>query len=395
MCIITGRPVPPGTVHNHIFRTWDPPPMRFLLLNTDYPSFLSEMYGRAPGLDRAPYEVQVQARNDTFFGVGDAYSRALGARGHEAVDVHLNNRHMQLAWARERGRPPALWRSRLPSFRLRRGIVPWLEFGSDHNWLVDVLRQQIADFKPEVILNHDIAWLAPEDLRSMAGPDCVLIGQHAASPWPAGDYTRYDLILSSWPPTIARMRAVGVRADHLGLAFDPRVLDHLGTPARDLPLTFIGSFSEVHAERTRFIEELSRARPDLSIYAPSLDGIRSSSPIRGRYVGPAFGIDMFRVLRRSQVTINHHGVRPAHANNMRLFEATGVGALLLTDAKPDLERYFIPGREVVTYTSVSEALAAIDRAVSGSYSQVAENGAARTNREHTWKHRIDDLLRLL
>ena len=31
---------------------------------------------------------------------------------------------------------------------------------------------------------------------------------------------------------------------------------------------------------------------------------------------------------------------PAHANNLRLYEATGVGAMLLTDWKPDLAELF-------------------------------------------------------
>jgi hypothetical protein len=42
---------------------------------------------------------------------------------------------------------------------------------------------------------------------------------------------------------------------------------------------------------------------------------------------------MYRVLECSKIVINHHGDVAPWANNLRLFEATGTGALLLTDWK--------------------------------------------------------------
>ena len=41
----------------------------------------------------------------------------------------------------------------------------------------------------------------------------------------------------------------------------------------------------------------------------------------------------------------------SYANNMRLYEATGVGALLVTDWKENLGEMFEPGKEVVAYRS--------------------------------------------
>ena len=60
------------------------------------------------------------------------------------------------------------------------------------------------------------------------------------------------------------------------------------------------------------------------------------------------------VLRDSRITLNHHGNVPAFANNLRLYEATGVGTLLITDWKPDLHEVFEPGKEVVAYRSTGE-----------------------------------------
>jgi hypothetical protein len=369
--------------------------MRFLLLNTDYPAFMDQLYRQEPGLQSASYAEQMRARNATFFGVGDAYARALRQRGHDAHDIHMNNPTLQAAWVREHG--PRHLRRRFPSarVRLRRGIVPWVERRPDHGWLVEVLAAQIDHHRPDVVLNHDISWLSPTMLRQIIGPSACLVGQHAAPPYPAADYTPYDLVVSSWPPTIERMRAAGIRTEHLGLGFDPSVLEHIVTSNRDLPITFVGSLSAIHGDRTGLIEAMCTAHPEMRVFAPSIAGLSRSSPIRGCYSGPAFGLAMFEVLARSQVTINHHGFREPHANNMRLFEATGAGALLLTDAKPDLNRYFTPGSEVLTYDGIDQCVSAVSKLADMTRRGVARAGQQRTLRDHTWERRIEQLLSLL
>src|ERR1051326_2029511 len=77
--------------------------MRFVILNTDYPEFLTWLYTQNPGLEGASYPEQLRVRMDTCFGVADFYSSNLRRLGHEAWDIHANNQRLQSAWARERG----------------------------------------------------------------------------------------------------------------------------------------------------------------------------------------------------------------------------------------------------------------------------------------------------
>src|SRR5262245_52675375 len=77
--------------------------MRILVLNADYPRFLSWLYRRQPGLGNADYAAQMSARNASLFGVADFYSRNFSALGHTAAELHVNNAWLQTAWARERG----------------------------------------------------------------------------------------------------------------------------------------------------------------------------------------------------------------------------------------------------------------------------------------------------
>lgn len=109
-------------------------------------------------------------------------------------------------------------------------------------------------------------------------------------------------------------------------------------------------------------------------------------------------MDMYRALARSRITLNRHiNVAENYANNMRLYEATGVGALLLTDRKDNLGDLFEIGKEVVAYSSAEEAaelvryyLAHPDEAQT-----IARAGQARTLREHTYRHRMEELIPIL
>ena len=103
--------------------------MRILVLNADYPRFLTWFYRGQPGLENAAYATQMAARNASLFGVADFYSRNFAALGHPATEIHINNPWLQAAWAREHGMAVEAPRShppRLAAPRFRRGCsAPW------------------------------------------------------------------------------------------------------------------------------------------------------------------------------------------------------------------------------------------------------------------------------
>ena len=99
---------------------------------------------------------------------------------------------------------------------------------------------------------------------------------------------------------------------------------------------------------------------------------------------------MFRQLRASRVALNTHIDISTHsASNMRLFEATGVGACLLTDWKENLCELFEPDAEVVAYRDAGgvrregevSARARVARR------EIAAAGQRRTLREHSFASR--------
>jgi len=351
--------------------------MRILILNADYPDFLRALYRQTPGLAESPYTRQMEARNASLFGVADFYSRNLRAHGHEALEIHVNNPWLQAAWAREHGVSAPLpaassalpqrqsqWKARLIAItkstlrplarRLRvRGLT-----------LVEqrILAAQIEDFQPHIVLNHDMAYVDNTFLRSVRGSGRKIVGQLAA-PLPADrNLDAYDLIISSLPNFVEWFRAHGLRAEYNKLAFEPRALQELGpAPERDIDVSFVGSLSHEHTSRIALLEYVARHVP-LKVWGSGIQGLPASSPLHACYQGEAWGREMYNILRRSRITLNHHiDLAEGWANNMRLYEATGMGAMLLTDRKKNLHEIFAPGRHVAVYGSLEECVREIAR----------------------------------
>jgi len=107
---------------------------------------------------------------------------------------------------------------------------------------------------------------------------------------------------------------------------------------------------------------------------------------------------MLRVLARARVCINRHiDVAEGNANNMRLFEATGAGALLATESAPNLGDLFGPGEEVVAYDGeehlVEQVRALLDD--EPRRARIAAAGHARTLADHTYRRRMGQLADVL
>ena len=124
----------------------------------------------------------------------------------------------------------------------------------------------------------------------------------------------------------------------------------------------------------------------------------ADSPIRERYRGEAWGLDMYRLLSRSAVALNRHiDAAEGFANNMRLYEATGVGALLLTDGGRNLSDLFEPGSEIETYATEAELVDKLRHylAAADERAAIAAAGHERTLRDHTYAVRMRELEALL
>jgi hypothetical protein len=384
--------------------------LRVLIINTDYSGFLDCLYQENPGLAVQSYAEQLRVRAESLFGVADFYSANLRRLGHEAYDIYANNRVLQTAWAHEHGiplRPPRVWGARARGLLARarqlagetpvrilrpvfRSLRPWV--GDQASWMYDVLGAQIKYYKPDVLLNQDVS-LCGQFLRDHKPYVRLLVGQHA-SPIPQQDFGAYDLMISSLPNVVDYFRSSGLRSELHRFGFEPSVLQRLTGIPRCIPVSFVGSLSPSHASRCRWLEHVCERVP-VEIWGQGPEGGTIPPSVGRSYRGAAWGLDMYRILSRSRITLNHHiDMAGPYANNMRLYEATGVGALLVTDWKVNLHTAFEPGREVVAYRDPQECVDLVRYYLEREAEReaIAAAGQERTLREHTYSRRMEELV---
>jgi len=399
--------------------------MRLFRLSTAYPDYLRGFYARRPDLARLPWAEQRQALDRDAFGWADAWTRALAPLGYEVMEAYLNAETPQRAWARE--------------FAPDRGDAP----------LAAIAAAQLRAFAPDVLWfdHHDARLLAA--LRAEA-PSIRRVLGWSGSAIPAGDaWPAMDVVLSCAPESVEWFRARGLKAEQLHHAFDPDVSARLLARPPSIDVSFVGQFSRehrFHLGRERLLESVlgdcpvtvfgmapergagaaargvargivgaadrvlgglgvpERARAAVPVLrrAPEWRGRARgalSPRVRGALQPPRFGLELFQTLQDSRITLNIHAdSSPRFASNMRLFEATGVGACLLTDWKENLPELFEPDREVVTYRDAAECVSKIRWLLDhpDERQAIARAGRARTLARHTFAERavrLDSIVR--
>jgi hypothetical protein len=214
----------------------------------------------------------------------------------------------------------------------------------------------------------------------------LLIGQVASPLPPNRTYAAYDLMVSSFPPLVEYFRRRGKDSEYVRLGFDPRALKRMQPVGPRHEVTFVGGFAPSHSDRIGWLERIL-GEITVEIFGYGVEKLSSSSPIRAHYRGTAWGWKMYETLAASKVTLNLHATIEADghvlgsaANNMRLFEATGVGTCLLTDNKPNLPDLFLPGRELLTFEDDADCVAVLRKILEDEPRRVAvaAAGQART-----------------
>lgn len=369
--------------------------MRITLLDTCYSRFLAAHYAAYPRLADEAYANQQRNLLDQVFGTSDFYSRHLQAMGHDAHDLIVNCLPLQKAWAKENGVTCNALALGLPQRLLRLPVLgSWL---SALPGLAEIAVEQIKAIRPDVLYCQDLWFLTPKKLVELRPYIRLIVGQ-IASPLPPEVYLKhYDLIMTSFPHFVPRLRAMGVASEYFRIGFDTRVLELLGTMDKDIDVSFVGGISRHHGKALPMLEYLATTTP-IQFFGYGATSLSRRSPMVARHHGEVWGLDMYRALARSRVTLNRHiNVAENYANNMRLYEATGVGTLLITDRKDNLGELFEVSKEVVAYSTPEEAAEMIRYYIAHPEEAraIARAGQERTLKEHSYKKRMDELVPLL
>lgn len=106
---------------------------------------------------------------------------------------------------------------------------------------------------------------------------------------------------------------------------------------------------------------------------------------------PIFGKKMLKILNRTKILVNTHIEDTEYAGNMRLFEGTGSGCLLITDVKKDIDKLFKPNEEIVLFSDKLDLIKKCTYYLKNQdkLNNISKAGLKKTLNFHSYKHRAD------
>jgi len=368
---------------------------RILFVDHYYPKYLESFYKSHPDIFSKTYKIAFSELMAGMFGTSDFYSSGLKNNGFESWDVVANATSLQKLWIKENS-----GLNLYPWEKIIDKIVKAPAYISDRQagfWEYKVLTKQIDKYKPDVLYTQNISYLNPFFLNEVKKKVKLLVGQ-IASPLPPNIFLKpYDLIISSLPNLVSEIRSRGIKSEYQKLAFEPRVLEKIGKQKRIYDVTFVGSFTPYHQEGIKILEEIARHIP-VHVWGQGIEFLSPLSPFRKNYHGEAWGLDMYKIFAQSKITINRHiSISGQYANNMRLYEATGMGAMLITDHKRNLNDLFEVGKEVVEYKNSKDIIDKISYYIKNEAKRetIAKAGQKRTLKEHNYLNRMKELIKIV
>jgi spore maturation protein CgeB len=358
--------------------------MKIMLFWSYYDAYIQAVYAEHLGLDKMSYKKQQDVLSSGHFGWPPDLAKQWIEQGHEVEILIVNAEHLQTAWAAEND----------ISF----------DIGT---WQYEIAYEQVKQFTPDILWIGSMFNYFGEYLRRLK-PFCQKIFAWTACPVPRTlDLSGIDCMLTSHENYKNNFIRLGKKCEKVLPAFDPQILDELKSSVADIDCSFVGNLSWAHIQRIRVMKQLADRTP-IQIWGDRprlksrgllkkgfIPAYLEARSIKSRIRPAVWGMEMYEILARSAMTVNVHGeVAEGLAGNMRMFEATGVGSLLLTESAPNIKELYEPGEEVITYRDTEHLVDIISYYNSHPQErdEIAAAGQRKTFMKHSVAQRSSELL---
>jgi Glycosyl transferases group 1 len=350
-----------------------------------YPASVDNFYARFPEKARASWKEQTDALLADGFSAGHNIVPYLERLGYDPYFIIANCAYSQMAWMREQGQ-----------------AIPTADTA------LAILRRQIDAIRPDVLYLSDALVFESNFVRSLPYRPRLVIGWHAAPLPDNHDWSAFDLILSGLTGMRKMALLLGAKASE---AFMPGIPAWVPAVAADIPerhdILFAGSCNRFqHDNRNQLLAQIGEHAMgrgyDCAFHLTAR--LEGSPAVMRWYRPPVFGAQMIRTLRSGRIVFDSRSTMLGRApdnvvcdlaggetSNMRIFEATGSGAFLLTEHYDNLSQFFRIGSEIETFASREELLQKIDYFLEHPEQRrdIARRGQARCLTDHSMEKRAD------
>jgi spore maturation protein CgeB len=199
----------------------------------------------------------------------------------------------------------------------------------------------------------------------------------------------YDAFFFKEPHLVDRLRAtLDLPVYYLPQACNPKVHRPLVPAATEPHLVIAGN---MYPSRLRLLERLLAKGIPVKAYGSAFPRWIGDSPVRGIHAGrPVFGEEKARVFRSAAGVLNNLHPAEVAGVNLRLFEAAGSGAAVLSEFRPVIPDLFAVGEEILTFGNFDELVEQASRLLHepGLAARLGDAAARRAHRDHTVAQRL-------
>jgi spore maturation protein CgeB len=208
--------------------------------------------------------------------------------------------------------------------------------------------------------------------------------------------TPYDAVFFKEPHLVDRVRAVlDLPVFYLPQACNPRFHRPLVSSGTEPYLVIAGN---MYPSRVLLLERMLAMGIPLKLYGSAFPRWIGKTPLRAVHAGrPIFGTEKARVFRSATAVLN--SMHPGEINgvNLRLFEAAGCGAAVLTEFRPTVPDLFAVDDEVLIFRDFDELVGQATRLLQDSdlSAKLGDAAAVRAHASHTYQQRLPVILEKL
>lgn len=364
----------------------------FLLLMENYQGSYTKAIKRDAEVSSLNYKDCSQALFAKQIYYGDTYLKAFSEQGYNVQQIVPTCAPLQYKWARENGVwVPPQW-SDQPYLQWY-----WRRFlkNNPEPWAINkILTEQIKQWRPKFLWVFSGVPITKKQLQEWRNYVKHIILWWACPLNMGMPYSHFDLILSGIPNLAKYFQIRGFNAAHMPHAFDQRILDKVSLPTEKIPrVGFIGSLSESHLERILFLDQLSR-QVDIDFYGSGVDLLSKDNPLRQNYYHSVWGEELYKTYASYLIVIHKNiGIAGRSFSAKRLFEATGMGTCVVTEASDDTRELFKADEEIVTFSCLEECVEKIKYLLNHPQKaiEIGKKAQQRTLSEHTYANRVQEL----
>ena len=372
---------------------------KLLEITTLYEGFVKSFYSENPLCSSLPYKEQFDRLISECFGGSNFLQLELAKIGVESEIVFYNVENLQRSWG----------------------------YTCRNLNLFEILLEQVRFESPDCILIDNLFIFSIEQLHAIkdaATHKCKFVSFHfsALSESVKNSLFFFDEVYTGNKFMLEQLKPLCRSIKLLYHAFNPKILERLDVKDVKNDLLFSGSIMiGYHTNRLEMLSRIIDSHIPYTFYGDiygsllafgNLKSIRSTvknilsvdsssrklknteKQLRKFDKQGLFGISYYNLIASHLICLNQHTpVAGTGSGNMRMFEATGCGACLMTDYKEENTDLFIPDEEIVVYRSYDELVEKArwlldnpDKA-----KEIALEGQHRTLATHTYKQKAEVL----